>query len=399
MVGQRELEYVKRHNFRGQMGLKILFLPSWYPSDLNRLNGPFTREHAIAASLFDEVIVLYPYETPFLLKRFYRYYEFFDSGIPTAHAEFNVFFPGMFYRLYIRAALRGFDELRRFFVPDIVHGHVSYPGGVAASVLAEKIDVPLVITEHASAFPQLFGSRRAIGRGLSALKQADLILPISNYLRHRIEGEGIDGPFEVVPNIADTKLFYLNQNDVALRQSIGDLFKIVAVAILVPRKGIDVLLKAVAALTFRDKLRLDIIGDGPELGQLVQLARELGIDRIVRFHGAKSKAEVAEIMRESHLLVHSSLLETFGCVIAEAMACGKPVVVTKCGGPEEFVTEECGVLVPVKDTEALAQGIEFVYENYAGYDQRAIASYARERFSHEAVGKQLHQAYDRLMCL
>ena len=75
------------------------------------------------------------------------------------------------------------------------------------------------------------------------------------------------------------------------------------------------------------------------------------------------------------------------------MAIGTPVIATRCGGPEDFVTPEAGLLVPPGDEKALAAAIDWMLDNHDSYDPGAIAAYARGRFSLEAVGMRLHEIY------
>jgi glycosyltransferase involved in cell wall biosynthesis len=102
-------------------------------------------------------------------------------------------------------------------------------------------------------------------------------------------------------------------------------------------------------------------------------------------------------MRRADLFVLSSLAETFSVPAAEAMACGTPVLSTRCGGPDEFIVEDVGVLVPSQDADALFRGLDQMLENLHLYSRSRIALYASERFSPEVVGKQLHAVYESLL--
>ncbi len=101
-------------------------------------------------------------------------------------------------------------------------------------------------------------------------------------------------------------------------------------------------------------------------------------------------------MRQSDLFVLPSLCETFSVPAAEAMASGIPVLATRCGGPEEFITQDQGLLVSPGDADALRQGLDFMLDNLHRYSRGQIVQYARERFSHEVVGAQLHALYQSL---
>jgi len=127
------------------------------------------------------------------------------------------------------------------------------------------------------------------------------------------------------------------------------------------------------------------------------LASELGLDANVEFVGMKPPGEVASFMRESSLLVLSSRSETFGAVLIEAMACGTPVLATRCGGPEEIVTDEVGRLVPKEDVEALATAILEMTSESARYDSGLLRRYAVENFSWEKIADRTVDLYQRAL--
>ena len=124
-----------------------------------------------------------------------------------------------------------------------------------------------------------------------------------------------------------------------------------------------------------------------------QLTGELKLCDKVTFHGLKPKPAVAEFMRRADLFVLPSLFETFSAPAAEALATGTPVLATRCGGPEEFVVDDVGVLVSPGDADALRGGLDYMLDRLQRYSRRGLSQYARERFSLEVVGAKLHAVY------
>ncbi len=96
-------------------------------------------------------------------------------------------------------------------------------------------------------------------------------------------------------------------------------------------------------------------------------------------------------------LVLPSVKETFGSVLIEAMAAGKPVLATKCGGPDEFVIKDVGILVEKKSEEALEKGLIYIIENYEKFNSYNIRKYAVENYSYEAIGNQLIDLYNSIL--
>jgi glycosyltransferase involved in cell wall biosynthesis len=98
-------------------------------------------------------------------------------------------------------------------------------------------------------------------------------------------------------------------------------------------------------------------------------------------------------MRACDFLVHPSLNESFGCVIVEAMACGKPVLATRCGGPEEIIVSRTGILVNPANVDQLTSGLEYMLDHLHQYDPETIAGYTRRRFSCKTVGQALDKIF------
>src|SRR5262249_46070144 len=123
-------------------------------------------------------------------------------------------------------------------------------------------------------------------------------------------------------------------------------------------------------------------------------ARELAVTDRIRFSGKQAPPELVQTIRRSALLVLPSRIESFGTVLVEALACGTPVVATRCGGPEDIGGDTVGVLVLPEDPEALARGIEHVLDRREGYDPRQLRAHAFDHFGIECVGQRLLQVYE-----
>ena len=173
-------------------------------------------------------------------------------------------------------------------------------------------------------------------------------------------------------------------------------FRFAVVALLNKNKAIDVLLEAFSR-AFGDtgvgEVILEIAGDGEERGNLEKLSRQLGIQDKVRFLGMLPRQEVRNLLQRSHVLLSSSYVETFGVSIIEAMACGRPVIATRSGGPNDFVNDENGLLVPPGDVESLSKAMSYVKRNYSKYNSREIRNYCVRRFGKRAVASDLENAY------
>jgi glycosyltransferase involved in cell wall biosynthesis len=138
---------------------------------------------------------------------------------------------------------------------------------------------------------------------------------------------------------------------------------LVAVARLVPQKGVDVAVRALARVRkTRPETRLVVLGEGPERSALDELAAELGASEAVSFPGRVG--DVAWWLRRAALLVHPARWEGFGLALLEAMLCARPVVASAVSSvPEIVVDGETGLLVPPDDPEALAERISALLDD------------------------------------
>jgi len=190
--------------------------------------------------------------------------------------------------------------------------------------------------------------------------------------------------------------FFVPTTGASRRNGSGKSFFVAAR--LSEQKGLDHLIKAVHLLKEKGVNSFDLVigGDGPDRQKLEQLAANLGIAERCRFIGALNREQVRDEMQKCDVFVLSSLHETFGVVVGEAMACGKPVISTRCGGPEFIVTEENGVLVDVADAQALADAMSDFIAGRKHFDSQTVRDSVVNRFSPEMFAKNASAVYEQL---
>lgn len=304
---------------------------------------------------------------------------------------------GASYALYLRSAIGACRRLRDGgFQPDLIHAHI-YGAGVPATAIGTRSGIPVVLTEQFSGFPRRALSRLEVRKARYAYKRVARALPVSRHLMEAIAGYGIDASFEIVPNVVDTSLFYPREGEQTEEKASR---RLLFVGNLEPlqSKGFPTLLEALVRLNnLRRDWRLDVFGDGLELRSYETSAAALGLGEQVKFHGSRPKPAIAQMMRGSDLFVLPSRFETFGAVVAEALASGLPVVSTAVGAIPELVDERSGRLVPPDDPIALADALQSTLEDLDAFDGRAIAAAARDRYSLEVVGKRLTEIYESVL--
>lgn len=404
-MSQAEQSAVTTQN---QRPLRVLVLSRNYPNSVFPLLGLWVENQVRHATAFCEpkVIAPVPYCPPLPgLGEYYKRYRRIEprrwvSGIEVFHPRFVVP-PG--HRLhslesfsYYLAVVSLTDRLRRDFPFDLIHAHFTFPDGWVAARLGRRYQVPVIITEQAAWRPWMENYRLVRRQAVWAAHQCSFHIAISTALRDSIASfTGDSEKLRVLPNPVDGSLFTLAEN--GRRPS---LEQILFVGVIRPVKGVDILFRAMKLLADRGRaLKLVLVGESfyasyrREYERLRQMAAELGLGAQVEFAGKKPSAELVRYMQDSALLVLPSRRESLGMVLVEALACGTPVVATRCGGPEDVVNDQVGVLVPPEDPEALARGIEQVLNRGTSYDPNKLRAYALENFGVEAVGRRLAGLY------
>ena len=221
-----------------------------------------------------------------------------------------------------------------------------------------------------------------------ALQHADAIIAVSTALQQALRGYGTRKDIRVIGNIVDVEFFTLPKD-----ASSSNPFVFSIIGALREIKRHDIVLRAFAH-AFREKpIRLNIAGDGRLRRKLQAQVIRLGIQDQVDFLGQLSRASVRELIARSNVVLSASDQETFGITLIEAMACGKPVIATRSGGPEDIVNKLNGLLVPTGDAGALAAAMSQMVSDYNHYDAALIRAECVKKFSEMAIVKQLDAVY------
>lgn len=275
---------------------------------------------------------------------------------------------------------------------DLIHAHIGYPGGAIARLLSQEFNIPYVLTEHMGPFPMpsLLRAGKPILELQDAFRHAAAVMAVSPFLAEKIRGFELAEPI-IVPNMVDESVFFPGD-------PFAEKFVFFSLCILTAGKGVDDLLHAIAHWDpSPDRFAFWIGGDGPMAATYKALAKHLGISDRIRWIGAVGRIEAANLFRQCHAFVLPSHYETFGLVYAEAIASGKPLIATRCGGPEWIVSDINGALVDVGDTAALSHAMQSMADDYAHYDPEAIRRDFMERFSRAVVVQKLVKIYKNVM--
>lgn len=387
------------------LDIHVLLVPSWYPTATNAVAGVFVKHQAIALKKAGaKVGIIYSH---FRSLREFNFSALTDNHFQISFSEEDDI-PTLRFcgwnipRLRLEPILwkcqneRLFRRyIRHFGKPDLIHAHSVLWGGVAAMGIAQHWDIPYIVTEHASSFARglIQSWQEPIIRRV--IKNANYVLSVSKGLADLLIPYADGKKIEVVPNVVDTDFFKL-----PTIQRKASPFRLLTVAMLTPKKGIDVLLKAFArAFKRTDEVILEIGGDGEQRTELQSLARSLNIENQVKFLGLLSREQVREAMWRANVFVLPSYFETFGVVLVEAMATGLFVIATNCGGPEEFIKPDNGSLLEPGDVGELSKALKNVYDRRfeLGKKEKEIRKYIVDNYSNRVIAEKLLKYYSRVL--
>ncbi|MEZ2247841.1 glycosyltransferase family 4 protein [Microcoleus sp.] len=266
------------------------------------------------------------------------------------------------------------------FILGPVNGGIPFPAGFQETAKQE--------------FAQ-FNFLRAVGRALipgyvETYKKADKILAGSTYTLNMLKDlfaipdERIDLFYE--NGISDEFL-----NSTTIKNKDASVINLLFVGRLVPYKCADIVIEAIGRLdpVIKNKIRLTIVGDGPERNNLENRVQELKLGEIVSFAGWVNQQETLDYYKKADIFCFPSIREFGGAVVMEAMACGLPCIVANNGGIGEYVNEETGFKIEPNSreylTEELTSKIQLLVE-----DDRL-----RESMSAKAMEKAKEFAWDK----
>ena len=393
--------------------LKVLHVASWYPSEVHPSLGNFIERHVEAVATACEVEVWAPVPVRGSAGSMVKMRE--KNGTELREVEGQTFTVRRLYHEATRPQLVGVARSvasaasKMDWRPDVVHLHVAYPAGSAAVAWAKKWGVPVVLTEHWTAY-QDFGAvpwwRRRVIRDV--VKRADAVCPVSADLGEAMAAAvpGM-GPVHVVPNVVDTARFKPAEEVTLAGVPVGatrrrleghDMERVLHVSSMNDdQKNITGLLKAFSPL-FKANPALTATFVGGEQARLDgyrSWVEAQGLEGRIVFTGPLGMDEVVKHMQTHDVLVLNSRRENFPCVIAEAWACGIPVMSTDVGGIREHLPPGLsarGFLLPAEAGETdWAEAWAQVSQTTCS--EESLRTYAETHFSMAAVGAAYKEVY------
>lgn len=389
--------------------MHILVIPSEHYIPVNApLSGIFQFHHvSLLAEKNNKVGVISAGLVPFkFMFKAYPFKKFEESdGIPIYRDFYRMFMPGgialkYFWKILVKRYLKLFDKyIERYGAPDIVHAHNSIFAGYVALELKRKYGIPFVLTEHSSLYERKLLSNNQLQLAKEVFTNADSITTVSTKLGKTLQniyGSALIS-FTPIFNVLE-KEFSEHAHSNKISKDTSGVINYLCIGSLDENKNHELLIRAFAKMhKSNPNSKLRIGGDGHLKMHLQGIIDELGINSNIELLGLLNRNEVRDEMDRADAFVLSSIVETFGVVLMEALSLGKPVIATKCGGPEDIVTKINGLLIENNDLNAMVEALMTMNVDYIKYSSNEIKLDCSNRFGRETFYQKLKSIYSNIL--
>jgi glycosyltransferase involved in cell wall biosynthesis len=378
---------------------KILVLPSFFPTAEHPWRGIFFVEQAaLAGERFD--VRMLNIDCIRVARRrpiewFHQFLAPRTADVVAEDAAYDVQIYRACFRLALMTERQYFSawknalirSFRNFcasgWVPDLIHAHCAVKAGIAARELQKAFRIPYVITEQQHIIFQYFTNDQW-EHAKHVYEDAQQIAVASEFEKQMLAMNGVSRQPLIVGNLVDETRFTVKSK---MRSAAP--FGILFVGLASRLKDFPTFFGALSVLKERGFAFRAIIVAPPfpdiDIDEFPDQIARLGLNEHVIFKRYASRAEMVTLIHSADVLVSTSVAETFGIAICEALMCGCPVVVTKSGGVSDFVRDgENGYEVPIRNSDALAARISDVIGGKLSMNIAAIRESVRTKFGRDA---------------
>ena len=381
--------------------LKIAVVTAHFPSSAKPTIGRPALETLRVLSGKSEVRVFYPHAAyPSFLNPRARIYDALDHsyslpGLKVGYYEYPALplisrpFNGQIAAYVLLPHVRS-------FAPDLIFSYFLYPDAYAALKIGKSLSVPVVAMGVGSDVHSI-GDRFSAMHTRTVLREADFLVGISNDLRKRMVAMGSPADkTRAIVSGCDISVFHpMDRLDARQKLRIDPATEaIVYIGRMDVKKGLRELVEAAAALhPLRPDLHVYLVGEGPDRPVIESAIAAKGAAGYIHALSECTFDEVAIWMTAADLVTLPSYMEGCPNVVLEALACGRPVVATNVGGIPELMNDQCGQLLPPRDSDALARALASVLDR--NWDAQAVS--ARGSRSWKTVAQELLDIFETLV--
>lgn len=389
---------------------KILVIPSWYPNKELTAGGSQFREQAEFFQERYDIHVLFGTKSELSSLKWIK-----QNGLKHASPlsqettqarllEYRFEYKSIFNdeRHLIGAMIQGYREaleeiIEKGWKPDLIHARCTDPAGIVASHLSKLLNIPWVLSEH-----QVFALGNHSAHKAKIMKRviraADIVTVVSQHQLRSLVAHAIYRPLVVTGNLVDEEKFPL-----APPRSIGLPFNILSVMYPSPIKDPETFFTALADLVQKGHKDIQVTIIGKELFSkdnvepFTKLIRKFDLESYCRVIPFIPNDRLAEYYAAADVFVSTSLAETFGIAVREAMMVGKPVVCTASGGVDDDIHDFNGIKAEIYDREGITNALIKIKTGQVAYDSVQIRDYVLSRYGRAAYLERFSAIFDSLL--
>lgn len=379
---------------------KILIIPSWYPLTIKAGGGIFTMyESAVLQEKYD-VKVLFAH-SPYLehrslygrykkrerLKQEEAYGEPFQDLVPTKRIVFGSWWMGQERQLkdgLKKIRLELINLINNGWKPDLIYARCAETAGIFASALSEEFDIPWMLSEHqVLGLGNFMPFRQELMR--KALRSADTLEVMTTHQLRCIAINNIYRPMEIIGHLIDEQKFLYSEPNIEKKP-----FQITSVMWDGAVKDPETFFRAIYEVVNRGYTDIKVVVIGKRLGSMDDIS---GFEKLIDKYQIQDYTqlipkvlsnEMPKFYAETNVLVSTSIAETFGMTLREAMAVGRPVISTANGGIDDDIFDFNGLKVAIGDYKAVADAIISMINGQKSYDARGIREYVVSKYGRKA---------------
>ncbi len=395
----------------------ILILPSWYASKSAPNSGSFFREQAqLMSSDFD--VQVWITEKNWISNRRWRFNKifkpenrFFKSDIeicpPTGAIIHFPFCSSVSDESNLeeeKNALIHFlnqNKRKNEFYPDLIHSHCTLKGGILAEAISKELGIPFVISEHLNPFLLHNYSDFWKSKIITALNKCNRILAVSDHQKQQLLMHEIKGTPISTGNLVDENRFVISDKPIHSPKFKGLIVTYYPNFI----KDMDTFFETMSLikkLNHQDLFEFTIIGGGELQGEYnenfyQQIIEKRKLNEFVKVIPSASRDEMVQLIQDHHIFISTSIAETFGVAICEAMLCGKPVISTMNGGVNDYATKQNSILIPLRDPNTLLNAIVHMRNHYESFDAEGIRNSILVKYGSKAFHQRMSDIYTKVL--
>lgn len=392
-----------------QIKAKVLLIPSWYPTKEKPLLGSFFREQALALMHLYDIRIFCPkrleqgrlsrvLNTLLFYLRIKPSIEFEKDNLANYPHEFAFNYKGGIGLLKLEEKLlewncnTAYEKLiETGWKPDLIHAQCTTLGGIISYFISKKAKIPYIITEHNVFLLHLYTTQiQALMK--SALENAKIVLSVSEHQKRMILMHDISCSPIVVGNMIDENIFFISNNA-------SKIFTIIHITFETYIKDSETFFKAIKMFQNEsiEPFKVNVLVSGLNADPkryFLGLVKKYGLESFVQIIVNVERDKIAAYFQDSDVFVSTSIAETFGVSMCEALFCGIPIISTANGGVDDMINQQNGFKVNIQDAEAICGALIKIKNKEVVFDKMEIRNSVITKFSKAAFVKRV----DKIFC-